>query len=546
MAKNIVLCIDGTWNAAEDAASQQDTNVHKLAQAALDQTGQLVEQIDGIGTDRVLRIPRKLHIPNLIGGLTGFGMSSRIKRAYKYLSANYSIGDNIYLFGFSRGAFAARSLAGFVDAVGLLLKNEVENSNLIEIAYALYENDGDPQHSGFKQHLRNLGFPSQPSREDGTFLPIYFIGVWDTVGALGLPDRLKIFSAPFTEFHQTALPSNISYARHALAIHELRKSFPPLLWEDARHTVANPGDPPVLQQMWFAGAHADVGGGYPETGWSAITLDWMATQAASLGLKLKGLPLPSTSALSNEAVHNSRSGVFAVLPIEIRRPVFESSTVGTQTGPTFDVHETVIQRLFDIAQPAYAFSDRVDDTMLAADWLSIAMIEALNLLKRGDADAARLQHQLCGSAGDASACVTGLVDFAKSAEPVIATDTRLMLRAFMLSHAVCGRARAVLDEVCDHLRATLTDDRAFDHAAARFESVARLLRETLARNSVSDASILAFAKEIDALAGNLVTTARQIQLGRLTSKKFTLSLDPAKVRDGRVSSPEKTDKPPEL
>src|SRR5439155_16724870 len=114
-------------------------------------------------------------------------------------------------------------------------------------------------------------------------LPIYFIGVWDTVGALGLSGLLKGFTAPFTQFHQTELPANVTHARHALALHENRKLFPPLLWK--RRSPKNPQQ--TLEQRWFNGAHSDVGGGYPEHEWSDIALNWMAKEASDLDLELK-------------------------------------------------------------------------------------------------------------------------------------------------------------------------------------------------------------------------------------------------------------------
>ncbi len=112
-------------------------------------------------------------------------------------------------------------------------------------------------------------------------MPIHFIGVWDTVAAQGFPSRAKIFSAAFTEYHQTELPTNITHARHALALHELRREFEPLLWTIRSHEGQS------LVQKWFAGAHSDVGGSYEQTNWSDVALGWVANEAGINGLQLK-------------------------------------------------------------------------------------------------------------------------------------------------------------------------------------------------------------------------------------------------------------------
>lgn len=168
MPKNIVLFIDGTWNEAGDAAKGENTNVHKLFLAADGQPDQVCKYLNGIGTDRAGRWLRRLpHFPrNIVGGLFGLGMSDRIKDAYHFLSKEYERGDSVFLFGFSRGAFAARSVAGFVDAVGLLLKTVAHNENLIEEAYATYENSDDPTHLPLRRFLRRLNFAARPSADD--------------------------------------------------------------------------------------------------------------------------------------------------------------------------------------------------------------------------------------------------------------------------------------------------------------------------------------------------------------------------------------------
>jgi len=182
-------------------------------------------------------------------------LAARIKEAYGFLSAEYDRGrgDKVFIFGFSRGAFAARSLAGFVSRVGTLLRDKLD---LVEAAYRIYEEGADPEDTPLREFL--LEFAGQAmirSIEDQGAMLIHLVGVWDTVGALGLPGRLRRFTARHTEYHQTEVPPTVLAARHALALHELRKPFEPLLWSNRNH---HPG----LLQVWFPGAHQDVGGGY--------------------------------------------------------------------------------------------------------------------------------------------------------------------------------------------------------------------------------------------------------------------------------------------
>src|SRR5262249_13428059 len=142
----------------------------------------------------------------------------------------------------------------------------------VERAYALYEERKDPEASDLKDLLRRITGSGEPDREGGTQLPIYFIGVWDTVAALGLPGVFGGLTARWTRHHQTELPFNITHARHALALHELRRAFPLLLWQ--RTHPLNPRQ--KLKQVWFTGAHADVGGGYSDNRLASVALEWMA------------------------------------------------------------------------------------------------------------------------------------------------------------------------------------------------------------------------------------------------------------------------------
>ena len=256
--KRLVICCDGTWNSPE---TRHVTNVARTARALLPADPQGVQQIVfydwGVGSDG-----RKV-----MGGMIGAGLDKNIQDAYRFLVHNYAHGDEIYLFGFSRGAYTVRSLAGFVRKAGLLRKSK---ARLIPDAYRLYRRRGAPDSEAAR------AFRSAHARE----IRITFVGVWDTVGALGIPSRIlkAITRNRRYAFHDTSLGEVIRHACHAVAIDEKRIDFKPTLWKRA------PGPRQTIEQQWFAGVHGDVGGGYPETGLSDIALSWMWSRAAALGL----------------------------------------------------------------------------------------------------------------------------------------------------------------------------------------------------------------------------------------------------------------------
>jgi hypothetical protein len=434
MPKNIALFIDGTWNEPRWGWHTTNTNVRQLFTAAQNQPDQICHYLRGIGTDRpqfqFLDPFRKFLIRNLVGGAFGFGMSDRIKDAYKFLSEYYEPNDHVYLFGFSRGAFAARSIAGFVDAVGLLLKKYAGDHNLIESAYGLYENGQDGKHSALSGFLRELGFTRPPSAEDGTNLPIYFIGVWDTVATLGLSGRLARFSAPFTEFHQTQVPKTVSYARHALALHELRKKFPALLWYDSRSPDSK--GRPRVQQMWFPGAHSNVGGGYPNTQWSDTALDWMAGEAREFGLKLRAWPRTPPQPCPRAMIDNSLTGIFAASPPVQRASLLDPNVIDRDTLLTFDVHPFAARRLFDDQHTRYPYASHVSDALSAADWSTVRMIHTLCGSGRTDGAVKASLVALDPTRRDRDDCCTALRSFA-DATPVTTRGCDALLRTFMFS-----------------------------------------------------------------------------------------------------------------
>ena len=237
-----------------------------------------------------------LKLETFIEGATGIGVDDNIRSAYQFISQNYVPGDEIFLFGFSRGAFTARSLAGLITACGILFR---ESLNALPDAWIYYRSPKphSPATFAVKYDLR--------CHVDAQ---ITFLGVWDTVGSLGIPGSLLAASNKEKfAFHDTSPSPLVKRAVQALAIDEHRHDFIPTFWT---------GDVPpgvTIQQVWFAGAHSDVGGGYKTRSLADIPLVWMARQAEAAGLALAWKCLPDPSMLDPTApAHDLSSGLFAL------------------------------------------------------------------------------------------------------------------------------------------------------------------------------------------------------------------------------------------
>ena len=272
--KRLVICCDGTWNEPDQevddnpADETEPTNVLKVVRGLAPVDGEQVPQVvyydTGVGTQGLA--------DKYVGGGLGSGLSENIQQAYRFIANNYHEGDELFLFGFSRGAYTVRSLAGFIGVAGLLRK---ENLRLLPEAYALYRLSPDKRDGAMVQ--KRLNKAGEPSRRP---VPIRFIGVWDTVGALGAPTPiLGRLTRKRVSFHDTQLGHNVENAYHALAVDERRRPFQPDLWTGA------PAENQTVQQVWFAGVHSNIGGGYRDCGLSNIALAWLADRAASNGLE---------------------------------------------------------------------------------------------------------------------------------------------------------------------------------------------------------------------------------------------------------------------
>ena len=295
--KKLGVFFDGTWNRADQVSRSGEpspTNVTKLFEATLPHDGQgrpqIVHYVQGVGTRRSER---------LRGGGFGLGISDNIKEGYRFLVSNYEPGDDIYIFGFSRGAFSARSLAGMIRNVGLLKREKVY---LINEAYDRYR---DRAESWRPDGNEAKAFRASHTWTDET---IRFLGVFDTVGALGAPFGIllswivdKLFRC---RFHDLQLSSIVQSAYHALAVDERRLPFRPTLMQPNKNH--HPGN---FEQRWFPGVHSNVGGGYPKTGLADTALEWMVGKVAQHGLEvdLQRVSHPGFKPDITQAPDNSQS-----------------------------------------------------------------------------------------------------------------------------------------------------------------------------------------------------------------------------------------------
>ncbi len=306
--KRLIVCCDGTWQSQDNI---DPTNVLKIAQVvkpmAKDEQGNNIPQVlyydQGIGavssrggTQSLLKSVGD-SLENLGGGAFGWSIDEKIKEAYIFLCLNYCPGDEIYLFGFSRGAYTVRSLAGLINCSGLLKRHEINKTNK---AYEIYRiGDKGKREREAEEFRRNTNNVKQQ-------VDIKLLGCWDTVGALGIPDLTPLllvddFLNVKYQFHNTELNSIIQNARHAIAIDEKRPPF--------NVTIMKPGQgfKGTLQQVWFPGDHSCVGGGTKETlGLSNAALKWMADEASQLGLDLDLALAKNTEVIDSKTPFKSK------------------------------------------------------------------------------------------------------------------------------------------------------------------------------------------------------------------------------------------------
>lgn len=322
---HLIVFSDGTWNTPEqmDGDTPAPTNVVKLrnalAEADKDGRKQKAYYHPGVGTGDSLW-------NRVAGGGMGEGLDNNIVSAYNWLARNYVPGAKIWLFGFSRGAYTVRSLGGMIGRCGLLNipalhRPETEIWDEIKALFQNYRMKKAEAPAIIAADELPFHGVAQGGNVAGT-IDIHCIGVWDTVGALGVPDDmalLELIDDPTRHaFHDTNLSPIVKNARHAVAIDEKRQSFAPALWTgiEAR---------PEVKQLWFPGVHGDVGGGYGRTQLSDGALLWMMDECEALGLRLRDDVRNQLSPNARGVLHDSMTGVFKRLKTRPREvPAFRA------------------------------------------------------------------------------------------------------------------------------------------------------------------------------------------------------------------------------
>jgi uncharacterized protein (DUF2235 family) len=313
--KRIVILCDGTWNGSETA---NPTNVVRLARAMKpvgdDGIVQVPIYLAGVGTGQ--GVTRAARVSDrLLGGAFGWGLMENVIAAYRHLVFLYEPGDEIYVFGFSRGAYTARSLVGFLRSTGIIDRDRM---HLLPEAEARYRKRRDPRTHPSSSHSHEFrarlslrvvtgqseadwrlieGMPEAP------LLRVAYLGVWDTVGALGVPRHLAVaplLNGESYQFHDTDLSSLVGSARHAIALDERRRTFEPARWSNLdRLNGDRRGEDAPYQERFFAGDHGSVGGGGDILDLSNIALEWVAEGARAAGLSLDGQEMAQIRRVQN-------------------------------------------------------------------------------------------------------------------------------------------------------------------------------------------------------------------------------------------------------
>jgi hypothetical protein len=371
-AKRIIILLDGTWNDSE--FGDTDTNIVRMRDSiarclqvpavpssaaggvtsfAFEKRENVVLYERGVGTGAFLN--------RFFGGAFGEGLTNNIRGAYRFLSFHYNPGDQIFVFGFSRGAYTARSLVGYIHAAGLLRREECTEENELA-AWSFYEKPANERSPGVWTSLA-------PFMHDRDRLRIACVGVFDTVGALGIPlGAFRVANRDRYEFHDVELSSITDLNLHALAIDEPREPFQASVWRRSQFKQINT----QTEQVWFPGAHADIGGGYVITegrplGISSIddiSLSWMIKRIrhrypdfpitdCDVPPPEDEAPINSRHPASLSVQHNPRKSVYRIaspkafrsianLPVKARSYLHFLGSVNVSRNRHATVHEEMI------------------------------------------------------------------------------------------------------------------------------------------------------------------------------------------------------------
>ncbi|KAJ7900304.1 hypothetical protein B0H14DRAFT_1559495 [Mycena olivaceomarginata] len=354
--KRIIVCCDGTWQDGVTTENRQSyTNILRLARTINHEDNrtqpaipQIVFYQSGIGSE-------KNFYSEYVVGITGGTLGDKVEEAYAFIAHNYYPGDEIFLFGFSRGAYTARMTAMFIGEIGVLDRADMDHFAGIFLAYQkLGKSKDDAEIQQLNAQLAPWTSHDSPGKKradsDNDTFSIKFVGVYDTVGSLGLPEELTHKSPHIRNlfgFNDRVLGSHIQYAYHAMALNETRADFNVCKFEQSPAALQK-GQ--VLRQCWFTGSHADIGGGYKDHELSDLTLFWMAANLEkhlSLDYKYMGsLPRPSAP-WGAQTPHNPITGMFVVAH-QIQRPLpTETNNVTHETIHASVLHQRSLVEALD-------------------------------------------------------------------------------------------------------------------------------------------------------------------------------------------------------
>jgi uncharacterized protein (DUF2235 family) len=338
--KRLALFLDGTWNVVAD-----NTNVWRMkslcAPAGTDGVRQLIYYNPGVGTQFGSRVR---------GGMLGYGLSDVVIESYEWLIDHYEEGDDIFIFGFSRGAYTARSLAGLIAKCGLLSPGAPLGVKQIYSRYRLGP-EARTLWALYAEHVAGtagtLSVEEQWMLKYSLRVRIKFVGVWDTVGALGVPAfHIPGLSRSSFGFLHTGLRLPVEHGFHALAIDEHREAFAPTLWTK-RETATAPDRPIAgVEQRWFVGAHANVGGGCESDLLAQMPLRWMMTRASGLGLGFRsdvGLDGDAGEALISDSFGEFMHGLYRL--VKLGKPYYRP--IDRSAAGEHNVNETIDTSVFE-------------------------------------------------------------------------------------------------------------------------------------------------------------------------------------------------------
>jgi uncharacterized protein (DUF2235 family) len=371
--KRIAVLIDGTWNKEGTGA---DTNVAKLDSgrkvitqafikaSATDGTEQHVHYHDGVGSEGDL-------VQKLLGGAIGLGLKKIILDVYEVIVSDYDSGDELYIFGFSRGAYAARVLAGLIGASGI---QQQKNRDQFEVAWDHYRiapavrEQPQTASKGDRKTLDKYKSLLQRQAFHDSRAIIKCVAVWDTVGSYGIPAGIglaplaRYFTLITLGFHDTSFGEHIEVGLHGVAVDEHRRPFVPTFW-----TIAKGRQPKShVEQTWFAGAHCNVGGGYPQSGLSDEALIWMIARVQALTdleFDIAAVRANTKPNLAEAVVDSTKGWVIdhafphyrtVLSPVAIQHGYFSNSEDPTEEHINERVHWSVIAKRTNAAAIRYS------------------------------------------------------------------------------------------------------------------------------------------------------------------------------------------------